>query len=162
MIIRKRKQLIQLDIIKGGQGQNLQKRVERKLHGQILIDDRNERLNRDRHPYLFPLHVIRRPVKRLDPEILFDPAEEQFDFPTKVTELGDRLGGQKKVVRQKNQMTVVLAIEKNGPDEEARENIVFGFGAGQAEGLVRSQVQGFIDGSRRESSRLKNRLGSDD
>ena len=74
MIVRKRKQLIQWDFLERGHAQDLQEIVERKLHGQILLDDRDERINRDGHPNLRPNRVLRRPVKRLDPKILFDPS----------------------------------------------------------------------------------------
>ena len=90
MIVRKRKQLIQWDFLERGHAQNLQEIVERKLHGQILLDDRDERINRDGHPNLRPNRVLRRPVKRLDPKVLFDPAEEQFHLPAELVELGDR------------------------------------------------------------------------
>jgi hypothetical protein len=42
MIVRKRKQLIQWDFLERGHAQDLQKIVERKLHGQIFLDDRDE------------------------------------------------------------------------------------------------------------------------
>ena len=95
MIVRKRKQLIQWDFLERGHAQDLQKIVERKLHGQILLDDRDERINRDGHPNLRPNRVLRRPVKRFDPKILFDPTEKQFHLPAELVEFGDRQGGQK-------------------------------------------------------------------
>jgi len=52
-----------------------------QIHGQLLLYDRNECVNRDRHPDLRPDGVLRRPVKRLNPQVLFDPTEEQFDLP---------------------------------------------------------------------------------
>lgn len=98
MIIREHKQLIQWDFLERGYAQNLQEIVERKLHGQVLLDDRNERVNRDSHPNLGPHGIFRRTVKRLDPKIIFDPTKEQFDLPAELVEFGDRQGGMKKVV----------------------------------------------------------------
>lgn len=99
MIVRERKQLIQWDFLERGHAQNLQKIIERKLHGQVLLDNRHERVNRDGHPYLRPHGILRRSVKRLDPKIIFNPAEEQFDLPAELVEFGDRQGGLKKIVR---------------------------------------------------------------
>jgi hypothetical protein len=115
MIVRKRKQLIQWDFLERGDAQNLQKIVKRKLHGQILFDDRDERINRHGYPDLRPHRVLRCSVKRLDPEILFDPPEEQFNLPAELIELGDRLGGLKKVVRQKSQFGEFPPLALNPP-----------------------------------------------
>jgi hypothetical protein len=161
MIVRKRKQLIQWDFLECRHAQNLQKIVERKVHGHFFLDDRNERINRDGDPDLRPYRVLRRSVKRFDPKILLNPAEKQFDTPAEFVELSDRQRRLKKVIGQKREVTIVLSIEKTDPPQ--RLGIFdFRFGAGQGDGLVGSQVHGFIDGSRGESSRLKIRLGSDD
>ena len=98
MIIEIRKQLIQWDFLERCYAQNLQKSVERKLQRQPLLNDRDEHVNRDGHPDLRPDRVLRRPIERLDPQVLFDPAEEKFDPPAKLVELGDRQRGLKKIV----------------------------------------------------------------
>jgi len=161
MIVRKRKQLIQWDFLECSHAQNLQKIVEREVHGHSFLDDRNERINRHRYPDLRPHRVLRRSIKRLDAKILLNPAEKQFDAPAEFVEVGDRQRRLKKVVGQKREVTIILSIEKTDPPQ--RLGIFdFRFGAGQADGLVRSQVHGFIDGSRHDPTRLKIRLGSDD
>jgi hypothetical protein len=89
MIVRFRKQLIQWIFLEHRHAHNLKKSIERKLQGQSLFDDRNECVNRDGHPDLRPDGALRRPVKRLNPQVLFDPTEEQFDLTTELIELGD-------------------------------------------------------------------------
>ena len=161
MIVRKRKQLIQWDFLKCGHAQNLQKIVEREVHGHFFLDDRDERINCHGYPDLRPHRVLRRFVKRLDAKILLNPAEKQFDAPAEFVESGDRQRRLKKVVGQKHEVTIILSIEKT--DTPQRLGIFdFRFGAGQDDGLVGSQVHGFIDGSRHDSTRLKIRLGPDD
>jgi len=161
MIIRKRKQLIQWDFLECGHTQYLQKIVERKVHGQLFLDDRDERINRHGYPDLRPHRVLRRSVKRFDTKILLNPAEKQFNAPAEFIEFGDRQRRLKKVVGQKREVTIIFSIEKTNPPQ--RLGIFdFRFGAGQGDGLVGSQVHGFIDSSRQDPPRLKIRLGPDD
>src|SRR4030042_132035 len=161
MIVCFGKQLIQWDFLKCGHAQNLQNIVEWGLQVHPFPDDRDEGRNRDGHPDLRSYLVLRRPVKRLDPQVLFDPAEEQFHLPAELVEFGDRQRGLKKVVRQEGQVAVVFSIVKTDPTK--RLGIIdFRVGAGQGDGLIGSQVHGFIDGSRCDSSRLKIRFGPDD
>jgi len=161
VIVRFGKQLIQWDFLECCHAQNLQKIVERKFHVHLLLDDRDERVNRDGHPDLRSYRVLRSPIKRLDPQVLFDPAEEQFDVPAELVEFGDRQRGLKKVVRQEGQVALVFSIVKTDPTK--RLGIIdFRVGAGQGDGLIGSQVHGFIDGPRCDSSRLKIRFGPDD
>jgi len=161
MIVRKRKQLIQWDFLERGHAQNLQKIVEREVHGHFLLDDRDKRINRHGDPDLRSHRVLRRPIKRLDAKILLDPAEKQFDAPAEFVELGDRQRRLKKVVGQKREVTLILSIEKSDPPQRLG---IFDFrtGAGQDDGLVGSQVHGFIGRSRQDPPRLKIRLGPDD
>jgi len=125
------KQLIQRDFLERGHAQNLQKSVEREFQRQPLLDDGDERVNCDRHPDLRPHSVPRCPIERLDPQVLFDPTEEQFDLPAKLVELGDGQGGLKKVVRQVDrggiegvncvlefQADVLVAVESTGFGDE--------------------------------------------
>jgi hypothetical protein len=161
MIIQIRKQLIQRDFLERCYAQNLQKSVERKLQGQPFLDDRDERVNCDGHPDLRPHRVLRSPIERLDPQVLFDPAEEQLDPPAKLVELGDRQSRLKKVVRQEGQVAAFLPIAE--PNATKMFGITgFRFRPGQGDRLVRDQVHGFIDGSRVDPARLEIRLGPDD
>ena len=155
------KQLIQRDFLERRHAQNLQKSVEREFQRQPLLDDSDERVYCDGHPDLRPHCVLRCPIERLDPQVLFDPAEEQFDLPAKLVEFGDGQGGLKKVVCQEGQSAVVLAIIESDPAQMFR---IFGFRSwsGQDDRLIRDQIHGFIDGPRVDAARLEIRLGPDD
>ena len=161
MIVRFRKQLIQRSFLERHNAQNLQKGVERDLQMQSLLDNRDEDINRNGHPNLRPHGVFRGSIERLDSQVLFDPAEEKFHLPAKFVELGDRQRGQKEIVCQKGQVPIVLPVVEPHPTD--RVGIVgLGFGAGQRDPLVADQVLGFVDGLRRDSTRLEIRLGPDD
>jgi hypothetical protein len=161
MIVYFGKQLIQWNFLECGHAQNLQNIVEGRLHVHPFPDDRNKSVNRDGHPDLCSYSVLRCPVKRFDPKILFDPAEEQFHLPAELVEFGDCQSRQMKVIRQEDQVTIVFSIIETHPTK--RLGILgLGLGTGQDDRLVRGQVHGFIDGLRAESSRLKVRFGSGD
>jgi hypothetical protein len=161
MIVRFRKQLIQRSFLECHHAQNLQKSVERDLQIQSLLYNHDEDVNRDGHPNLCPSGILRGPIKRLDPQVLFDPAEEKFYVLAKFVEFGDRQRGQKEIVCQKGQVPIVLPVVEPNPTD--RVGIVgLGFGAGQRDPLVADRVHGFVDGLRRDSARLKIRLGPND
>jgi len=129
MIARFRKQLIQLSFLERHNAQNLQKIVERNMQIQSLLDNCDEDINHDGHPNLRPHCVFRGPIERLDPQVLFDPAEEKFHLPAKFVELGDRQRGQKEIVCQKGQVPIVLPVVEPNPTD--RVGIVgLGFGSG--------------------------------
>jgi hypothetical protein len=77
----------------------------------FFLDDRSERINRHSDPNLRPHRVLRRPIKRLDAEILLDPAEKQFDAPAEFVELGDRQRRLKKVIGQKREVTLIKSAD---------------------------------------------------
>jgi hypothetical protein len=161
MIVYFGKQLIQWDFLECGHAQNLENIIEGRLQVHPFPDDRNKSVNRDGRPDLCSDCVLRCPVKRFDPKILFDPAEEQFHMPAELVEFGDCQSRQMKDIRQKDQVTIVFSIIETHPTK--RLGILgLGLGTGQDDRLVRDQVHGFIDGTRAESSRLKIRFGSGD
>lgn len=98
MILRSGKQLIQWDFLEGRNAQNLQKVVERDFYGQLFLDNGNQGIDRNSNPDLGSDRILRCSVKRLDPKILLDPAEEQLDLPAELVELGDRQCRLQKVV----------------------------------------------------------------
>lgn len=154
------KQLIQRDFLECRYAQNLQKSVEREFQRQSFLDDGDESVDRDGHPDLCPHGVFGCSIERLDPQILFDPAEEQFDLPAKLIDFGDRQGGLKKVVCQEGQSAVVFPIIEPDPTE------MFGIGAfrlwsRQSDRLIRDQIHRFIDSSRIDPTRSKIRFGPD-
>jgi hypothetical protein len=161
MIVRFRKQLIQRSFLERHHAQNLQKSVERDRQIQSLLDNRHEGVNRYGHPNLGPHGILRSPIKRLDPQVLFDPAEEKFDFPAEFVELGDGQRGQKKIVGQKSEVPTVLSVVEANPTDCVGV-VGLGFEAGQGDFLIAPQVRGFVDGLRRDSARLEIRFGPDD
>ena len=54
-------------------------------------------------------------IKRLDPEMLFDPLEKQFHLPTAFVQLGDRKCRQSKIVGQKTKTLAGRNIEESNP-----------------------------------------------
>ena len=61
---------------------------------KFLFHDGHQDIDAERNPDLGFYGVIAGAVKRFDPQVLFDPAEEQFDLPALGVERGDGRGGQ--------------------------------------------------------------------
>ena len=93
--------------------QDLQDFVQRMLHIQLLTNDRHEDVNADRNPDLGLHRVRRRPIKRLDPQMLLDPAKEQFDLPTTSVNVRNCQCGQVEVVAQEHQPSARLGIAED-------------------------------------------------
>lgn len=161
MIVRFRKKLIQKGFLERHYAQNLKKSVERDRQVQFLLDDRNENVNRNNHPDLCFHGVLGGLIKRFDPKVLLDPTEEEIHLPAEFVKLGDRQRRQMKVVGQKGQVPIVLPVVESNPSDDIGI-IGLGFDAGQNDFLVAGQVEGFVDGLRRDPSRLEIRLGADD
>jgi hypothetical protein len=98
--------LIQWDFLECDHAQNLQKIVERGVHGHFILDYRTERINRHGYPNLRPQRVLPSSIKRLDAKISLNPAEKQFDTPAEFVKLGDRQRRLKKVVGQKRSSSI--------------------------------------------------------
>ena len=54
---------------------------------QPFFEDGDQDINRDGDPDLHFYGILGSAVKGLDPEMLFDPTEEQFHFPTGAIQL---------------------------------------------------------------------------
>src|SRR5262245_14366451 len=81
------------------------------LQMQTFFHDRNQNVNCDSGPDLRFDGVLRGAVKSFDPQMLLDPAKEQFDFPTTLIELGDGQSRQEKVVGEKDKTFLARPIE---------------------------------------------------
>jgi len=103
-------QLIQRGFLEHRDAQNLQKSVERDRQRQFLLDDGRQDINRDGHPDLYLHRIFGGSVKCLDPEVLFDPAEEQLDLPAELVKQGDGQGGKREVVRQEGQIAAIVPV----------------------------------------------------
>ena len=109
-------QLIQRGFLEHGDAQNLQEIIERDRQCELLLDDRRQDINRYGYPDLCLHGVFGCPVKCLDPKILLDPSEEQFDLPAEFIEQGNRQSGKREVIRQERQITVIVpVIESDAP-----------------------------------------------
>lgn len=78
---------------------------------QLLLDDRHQNVDGDSGPYLSSHRILRGAIKSLDAQMLFDPAEKQFDLPTTAIELGDRQSRQEEVVGEKHKTFLTHSIE---------------------------------------------------
>jgi hypothetical protein len=161
MSVRIRKQLIQWSFIECGHAQDLEKSVEGKLHGQPLLYDGHKGINGNGNPDLRPHGVLGSSVEGLDPQVLFDPAEEQLDLPAKLVEHGDGQCGQKKVVRQEREVAVILPVIESDAAKILGVFCVRGE-AGQSDRLVAGHIHGLIDMSRIDSAGLEIRPGAND
>lgn len=156
-----RKQLIQRSILKHRDSQNLQKSVKRNLERQAILDDRRADIGRDGDPDLRLHGVLRSPIEGLDPNVLLDPSEEQFDLPTKLIKQSDGQCGQGEVVRQERQVAIIDSVVEPDKAKSFGEGVV-GIEAGQNDRLIARQVHGFIHRPREESLTLQVRLGPND
>ena len=94
------------------QTQDLQNFAERPIDAQFAFDDRNQNLDADRDPNLC-LHGVRIvAVESFDPQILFDPFEEQFHLPTGFVQLRDGQRGEREVVRQEHKPALPFGVVK--------------------------------------------------
>jgi len=154
-------QLIQGGFLEYRDAQNLQKGVEGDRHRQFLLDDGREDINRDGHPDLCLHGIFGSPVKRLDPEVLFDPTEEQLDLPAELVKQSDGQGGKGEVVRQERQIAAVVPVVEADATEAIGIRLL-GIEAAEDHRLITTQVHGFIHRSRKEARTLQVRLGPDD
>ena len=80
---------------------------------QPLLDDGYQDVDRDRDPHLGLHGVLGSSKERLDPQVLLDPPEVEFDLPPLLVEQGDALRGKGKIVGQENQFLLVLDVEES-------------------------------------------------
>ena len=88
--------------------QNLQNVAEASLDLQFAFDDGDEHVDADGDPDLGLHRVVGVAVESFDPQILFDPFEEQFYFPAVLIKLGYGYGLQFKIVSQKDKSSFEL------------------------------------------------------
>ena len=69
---------------------------------EMLADDGDQEVNAGGDPQLRLDGVLRRAQKRLDPQVLFDPFEKQFDFPSILVEAGNLKRSKFIIVCKKN------------------------------------------------------------
>ena len=89
-----------------GHAEDLQNGVEACLQPQTLLDDRHEDINGDGNPYLGLYGILGRAKEGLDPQMLFDPLEEEFHLPAAPIELRDDFRREVEIVGQKGETLV--------------------------------------------------------
>ena len=112
---------------------------------QPLLYDRHQDVDRDRDPHLRLHGVLGSSEERLDPQVLLDPPEKEFDLPPLLVEQGDALRGKRKIVGQENQFLLVLDVEESDATEFV--GVMLGrVDARQHDGLVGTNPSRFVDG----------------
>ena len=153
--------MIQGDFLERGHAQNLQKSVERQLDRQALLDNGHEHINRYGNPDLRLHRVLRSPIERFDPKVLFDPAKEQLNSPAQLIEQGDGQRRKDKIIGQEDQAAVVFPIVEPDPAQLVGESFV-GIETREDNSLIADQARRLIDEPRIQPAALKIRFGADD
>ena len=139
-----RKYLGNRDLLEKGNAENLQDFVQVQMEWQLFLQDGYQHVDRDGSPDLGLHGTGRSAIECLDPQVLFDPLEEEFHFPATVVELGDREGGQGKVVREKDEVRPIFGVEESDATQwrriEPRR-----FRPPKDDGLIAAQSRGFVD-----------------
>ena len=139
-----RKSLRKRGFLEQSQTQNLQDFAEWPIDAQFAFDDRDQNVDADRNPDL-RLHGVRTgAVEGFDPQVLFDPFEEQFDLPTAFVQLRDAPCGKCEVVCQKHQPPILFGVVE--ADAAQRSGVRLGrLHARQHDGLIAPQTGGLVD-----------------
>ena len=66
--------------------------VQAGFQVEPFLDDRDQRVHHDHDSDLGLRRVLGGPVEGFDPQVLFDPLEEELDLPPAPVELGDGQG----------------------------------------------------------------------
>ena len=103
--------LIYLNFLECLDAQILENLVKTLRDVQFLFEDRDHHMDAHSNPDLRLDSVGRRAGKALDPEILFDPLEEQFHLPAAFVEQGNGQRRQRKVARRVSEKALGLGIE---------------------------------------------------
>ena len=130
-----RNQFSQRYLFKNIYAQNLQSLGQAKFQPKFLAQDRHQHVNADGDPDLRLDRVVAGAEKVFDPQVLFDPLEEQLHPPAALVELGDGQCGQVEVIGQKDQRLAGVGVAITNPPESL--GVMFdAFGKFQPDDLV--------------------------
>ena len=104
------KEFGQGDLLKCAHADDLERLVKTLAEFQLSPGNRDQQVRTDRRPYLAADRVFGATVKISDAQMLLDPFEEQFDLPPAFIEIADDLRSNAKIVREKDQETVLVVI----------------------------------------------------
>jgi len=104
-----------------------------------FLENGNQHVNGNGDPDLRLDGVLGRAVEGLDPQVLLDPFEEEFDLPTALVDLRDRKWRQRKAVGDENETLGCLGVDETNAAQ------FFGIGlerieAHELDGLVAAQA----------------------
>ena len=134
---------------------------ETAVHLQLLFQDCHQHVHTDGNPDLRFHRVVGGAEERLDPQVLFDPLEEQLYLPAAFVELRDGQGWEDEIVGEEYESLLCLGVEVAYAEKGI--GVVFrGLGCVQYNGLVAAQAGGFVDGTRRTPSVIQIAFGTDD
>ena len=102
---------------------------------QKLFYYRYQDVNRDRNPDLRLDRVLGCTIESFDPQMLFDPFEEDFDPPAAFVKLSDGQCRQTEIVGQEEETLVSFGVEETDPPEFVGE-IFAGIEPLQDDGLI--------------------------
>ena len=126
---------------------------------QSLFDDGDEYVGRDGGPDLRLHSVLGRAIELLDPKMLLDPLEEEFDLPSAAVQLRDRQCRQNEVVRQEHQPLAALRVVESDATERCVE-VLAGVEARQDDRLIADEAGTAIHGTRIATLSLEVRLAA--
>ena len=128
---------------------------------QRLPNDRDQHVNADGDPDLRLHRVLARAEKPFDPQVLFDPFEEQFHLPTTPIQVGDGQGGEFEMVGQEHESAFVFDVVERDASECGRVSSR-GVDAVECDRRIAAEAGTFIDGSSFARSDDGVLLGADD
>ena len=90
--------------------EDLQDFVQGPFDPEFFLDDGHEHVDADGNPHLCLHSILTRTVEGFDPQMLFDPFEEQLNLPPPLVKPRDRQRGQGEVVGQEHKPAIVLGV----------------------------------------------------
>ena len=126
---------------------------------KTFFENRHQDVHRDGDPDLGFDGVLGSPEERLDPQVLLDPFEKQFDLPAGLVKQGDAFRRKGKIVGEKREGLSLLDVEK--PDASELVGVIFRrVEAGQCDRLVGFHPGRQVDRMGVDPSELKVPLGA--
>ena len=77
--------------------------MQRRIQFELLLNDCHQHVHADGDPDLRSHGVLRGAVEALDPQVLFDPFEEQFHLPSAFVQRADCQRRQRELIGQEHQ-----------------------------------------------------------
>jgi len=140
-----RKKLFQRYLLHRRNTDDLQNFPERQRQVLPLLGAGDQEIGGQRGPYLDPHTVGRRAEESAQPQVLFDPAEEQLDGPTTPVDQRDDHRIQSELVGEEDQPQARLGIDVTDPAQQVRIACAT-FRRVEPDGLVAAKTGGLVHG----------------